>query len=446
MPSPVTTQDPVLIVGAGITGLILAHALKQKSIPFTIYERDPTPSSRHQGWALTLHWALQYLPSLLPTAVLSAIEAAQVDPVVAANDNGNFLFINNASGEVKWRIPPNRRWRVNRERLRRVLINGVEEGIVWGTRVEGVRYTDDEGGDEGGRGKGKPRLILRRRVNNTNSNNSEERDEAGEESESAPATLVVGTEGSRSSIRRFLCPDNYTNSPLPIRFTGVGISLSAAEVAPLRAMDPLLFQGCHPETGVYFWFSMLDTPSPSQQTTAPSEAQPDPKTAEDEHRPYKVQLGLSWPVNSPDDEVPATDADRLANMKRRAENFVPFLRDVIQNIPEGTPVVDVKLADWNPGPWDNRDGTVTLVGDAAHAMTMYRGEACNHGILDVYNLIGAIEAIYTGSDTSSAITEYEAEMRERGGRAVQLSRQACLDAHDWAALNEHSAILARRKL
>ncbi|CEL10972.1 hypothetical protein ASPCAL14079 [Aspergillus calidoustus] len=440
MQSSAAKRDPVLIVGAGITGLILAHALKQKSIPFTIYERDPTPSSRHQGWALTLHWALQYLPSLLPPSVLSAIEAAQVDPVVAANDNGNFLFINNATGEVKWRIPPNRRWRVNRERLRRVLLRGVEEYIEWGTRVEGVKFADDEGGN----GKEKPRLILQRRINSSD----REEEEKMEEEQSEPATLIVGTEGSRSSIRRFLCPDNYTNNPLPIRFTGVGISLSAAEVAPLREMDPLLFQGCHPETGDYFWFSMLDAPS-----RHPSSAQPPTSNQEEtnsaengEERPYKVQLGLSWPVNSPTDEVPATDAERLANMKRRAANFVPFLRDVIQNIPEGTPVVEVKLADWKPQPWDNRGGTVTLVGDAAHAMTMYRGEACNHGILDVYNLVTAIEAIYSGSDPASAITDYETEMRERGERAVQLSHQACLDAHDWASLNENSAILARRKL
>ncbi|KAL3485027.1 hypothetical protein BJX62DRAFT_229825 [Aspergillus germanicus] len=430
MQSSAAKRDPVLIVGAGITGLMLAHALKQKSIPFTIYERDPTPTSRHQGWALTLHWALQYLPLLLPPEVLSAIEAAQVDPVVAANDNGNFLFINNATGEVKWRIPPNRRWRVNRERLRRVLLKGVE-GIVWGVRVEGVRFGDD----------GKPRLILRRRINEPNE--KAEREEI--EEESASATLIVGTEGSRSSIRRFLCPDNYTNNPLSIRFTGVGISLSASEVAPLREMDPLLFQGCHPETGDYFWFSMLDTPI-NPPASDQKETNSEKDREEEIERPYKVQLGLSWPVRSPNDEVARTDAERLANMKRRAANFVPFLRDVFQNIPEGTPVVEVKLADWTPQSWDNRNGAVTLVGDAAHAMTMYRGEACNHGILDVYNLVQAIEAIYSGSDAASAITMYEAEMRERGQRAVQLSHQACLDAHDWAALNENSAILARRKL
>jgi 2-polyprenyl-6-methoxyphenol hydroxylase-like FAD-dependent oxidoreductase len=233
----------------------------------------------------------------------------------------------------------------------------LEGEIVWGVRVAGVRFGDD----------GKPRLILRRAVNDPNE--KVEREEV-QEQESPPATLIIGTEGSRSSIRRFLCPDNYTNNPLSIRFTGVGISLSAAEVAPLREMDPLLFQGCHPETGDYFWFSMLDTPSQSPPSQSPAPDQGDTKPKKEEERPYKVQLGLSWPVRSPNDEVAHTDAERLANMKRRSDNFVPFLRDVFQNIPEGTPVVEVKLADWTPQSWDNRDGTVTLVGDAAHAMTM----------------------------------------------------------------------------
>jgi hypothetical protein len=37
-------------------------------------------------------------------------------------------------------------------------------------------------------------------------------------------------------------------------------------------------------------------------------------------------------------------------------------------------------------------------------------------------------------------------MRGRTSKAVLLSRQACLDAHDWSRLDENSAILARRAL
>lgn len=76
-----------------------------------------------------------------------------------------------------------------------------------------------------------------------------------------------------------------------------------------------------------------------------------------------------------------------------------------------------------------------------------RGEAANHGLLDAYHLSEAIGKIYSVSSLASeAINEFETEMRERTSRAVRLSRQACLDAHDWKRLDETSAILTKRAI
>ncbi|KAL5332933.1 hypothetical protein BJX70DRAFT_89242 [Aspergillus crustosus] len=398
-------QDPVLIVGAGIAGLTLGQALKRKGIPFKIYERDPSPTSRAQGWAITLHWALPYIESLLPSSTLIKIQEEQVDPAIAKNDTGNFLFLDLESGDVKFRIPPSKRWRVNREGMRKALLAGIEEDVVWGRDIVGATLEQTNG---------KPRIEFR--------------DAQGLKSVSEPGSILIGVEGSKSSTRQFLCPNSYQSTQLPIRFTGVAVDISVEEAAPLRATDPLLFQGCHPQTNVYFWFSILETPEPGKRDT------------------YRAQICISWPVNGVDDEVPRTDAERLANMKKRAGGFVPFLYETVQRIPEGTPVVVVKLADWNCHPWDNRGGKVTLAGDAAHAMTMYRGEAANHGLLDAFHLVAAIEKIYAGVDAKSVIDEYESEMRERTQQAVQLSRRACLEAHAWDQLDDKAAILARRVL
>lgn len=76
-----------------------------------------------------------------------------------------------------------------------------------------------------------------------------------------------------------------------------------------------------------------------------------------------------------------------------------------------------------------------------------RGEAANHGLLDAFHLQEAIGHFYSGQmSRSEAIDQYEAEMRQRTSQAVLLSRQACLDAHDWSLLNENSAILAKRAI
>ncbi|KAL4881555.1 hypothetical protein BJY04DRAFT_188335 [Aspergillus karnatakaensis] len=400
-----TPEDPILIVGAGLVGLTLGQALKQKGIPFQIYERDANPSSRTQGWAITIHWALSYLESLLPESTLTKIQDAQVDPAIAKNDTGNFLFLNLESGDVKFRIPPSKRWRVNREGLRRALLSGIEDNVIWGCDIESISFDNADG---------KPRVELK--------------DSDGRKRFSEPGSLLIGVEGSKSPTRRFLCPDAYRNSPLPIRFTGVAVDLSPEQAAPLRALDPLLFQGCHPKTGVYLWFSILETPELGKRDD------------------YRVQICISWPVKGPGDEVHGSDAERLANMKQRAEGFVAPLYNAVQRIPDGTPVVEVSLADWEGQLWDNRGGRVTLAGDAAHAMTMYRGEGANHGLLDTLHLVAAIEKIYAGGDAKAAMDEYESEMRKRTQQAVQLSRRACFEAHNWDELNENCAILSRRKL
>ncbi|KAL2809071.1 hypothetical protein BJX63DRAFT_406984 [Aspergillus granulosus] len=396
-------DDPVLIVGAGIVGLTLGQALKKRGIPFRVYERDPHPDSRGQGWAITLHWALQYIQTLLPQETLQRIQDAQVDPDVARNDNGNFLFINLATGEPKFKIPPSVRWRVNREKMRKALLVGIEDHVHWGKRVDGISFAAD----------GRPQLVF-------------DGDEQAEQHVSGK--LVVGIEGSRSIVRRFLRPDAYRNDQLPVRFTGVAVDLTPDEAEPLRNMDPLLFQGCHPETGVFFWFSTLETPAIHLRGL------------------YRAQINMSWVVKTAEDEVPDTDEARLENMKKRAAGFAPFLLEAIQRTPKGTPVLEITLADWECLPWDNRGGKVTLAGDAAHAMVMYRGEAANHGLLDIFHLTEAITDIYAGANQSTVIDKYESEMRERTAPAVRLSRQACMEAHAWDQLTEGSAILSKRKI
>jgi 2-polyprenyl-6-methoxyphenol hydroxylase-like FAD-dependent oxidoreductase len=47
-------QPHILIVGAGLGGLLLAQALKKKGIPFDIFERDESLTARFQGYAVAI--------------------------------------------------------------------------------------------------------------------------------------------------------------------------------------------------------------------------------------------------------------------------------------------------------------------------------------------------------------------------------------------------------
>ena len=88
-------------------------------------------------------------------------------------------------------------------------------------------------------------------------------------------------------------------------------------------------------------------------------------------------------------------------------------------------------------------------------------------MLDAFNLCEALKELYNetsispasstseGSSTSTpekqqgsrqaaVISSFEAEMRSRTSHAVEMSRQACFDAHSWERLNENSAVLTKR--
>lgn len=345
---------------------------------------------------------------MLDEPTLAAIEATQVDPEVGRNDNGNFLFINLETLETKFRIPPNERRRVNREKFRLALYEGVKDHVHFGRKLKNVETNKDEN------------KVLA----------------SFEDGSTAYGAMLVGAEGTNSQTRQILAPETYRNNPVPVRFVGVAVEMTPEQVKPLRDIDPLLFQGCHPSTGNFLWVSMISTPESNG-------------TVGDKSEHYLVQINISWLKNGDESAGPAesTDDTRLEEMRRRADGFHPLLRNAIHGIPSGTPVLDVALQDWPCLPWDNRDGLVTLVGDSAHAMTMYRGEAANHGMLDAQNLANAIaRARSASSELKHVVDLYEEEMRARTSVAVELSRQACLEAHDYNGLSENSAVLKRRAL
>jgi 2-polyprenyl-6-methoxyphenol hydroxylase-like FAD-dependent oxidoreductase len=128
-------ESHILIVGAGITGLLLAQSLRKRasylpptSTPkFSIFERDPSPSFRGAGWGLTIHWSLKDFISLLPQYLVDRLPETFVNPeAVEQGDKGNFLLYDLQTGTEKFRVPPNERIRVSRERLRRLLMDGLE--------------------------------------------------------------------------------------------------------------------------------------------------------------------------------------------------------------------------------------------------------------------------------------------------------------------------------
>lgn len=403
MPTPL----PILIIGGGIVGLTLAQSLQKAQIPYLLFERDTSPNHNTEGWGLTIHWALLALESCLPPQLFDHLKEIQVDPQQGRNDTGRFLFLDLKTAEPKYIIPPSKRLRIHRLKLRSLLCEDIH--VQWNKTLVDFEQTNNS-------------IIAK-----------------FEDGTTAEGSLLVGADGSSSRIRRSLfksSPEMGQLNQLPVRFMGVTVRLSASQAQVLRDIDPLLFQGSHPDTGAYLWYSTLSTPETNKSAgTGLSEY-------------YEGQLMMSWVYRTAEDEVPPTNAERVAKMKSMAQNFEHRLHRAVSDIPDDANILEIKLRDWPPQKWDNLNGRVTLIGDAAHAMTMYRGEAFNHGITDAARLseelVGAFSGDFDQERLKVAVDKYEQEMIKRTYSAVLLSRQACLDAHDIEKLGPDSPLVSKR--
>lgn len=252
-----------------------------------------------------------------------------------------------------------------------------------------------------------------------------------EDGTKAEGSLLIGTDGNNSIVRKHLLPQSYELNRLPLNLIGVVRHFTPEQAAPIRALDPLLFQALDPETGNFLWYSVQEVFE-----------EPDGR------RSLDALVAITWlVVDDSADALPESNVERIALMKRRAANFAEPLRSIIMDIPDDSEARLLRMGDFVPPleGWSDVSGSVTLAGDASHAMTMYRGEGANHGILDAALLVDQLKRIVSGEATQEdAVRLYETEMRERTARSVLLSRQAALDAHDWEKANSDSPLFGAR--
>jgi 2-polyprenyl-6-methoxyphenol hydroxylase-like FAD-dependent oxidoreductase len=249
-------------------------------------------------------------------------------------DTGRFVFLDLATAEPRYVIPPSPRLRINRLKFRTLLAEGLD--INWNKRISNFDADSDD-------------CVQVTFTDGT----------------STKGSLLVGVDGSGSKTRRLLVGDKIGElNQRAVRFMGVTVHLTPASVKPLRDIDPLLFQGCHPDTGVFLWYSTLSTPEVNGSI------------GKDEY--YEGQLNMSWVVKSPGDEVPNTNAEKIVKMKEMASNFEERLRKAVEEIPDDTEVLEIKLQDWPTLNWPTHNGKITLLGDAAHAMTMCKLVSVHH--------------------------------------------------------------------
>lgn len=368
----------VAIVGAGLTGLLTAHALKKNGFDVAVFEREHSIDARPRDWTILLHWALPIFTKLLPKEVVARLPEAICNPYLDFGEEAESLMCYNGdTGDVLFKnnLPGSRR--ISRQRLRRVLAEGID--VQWGKRLESI---------DTGSGSDTVRLAFK----------------SGETFE---ADYVLGSDGARSKVRELLFHGDKIAEVQPSGFMFGTCIVKFGDAAKVETVT-----NTHPVAAIWMASNgvggcgVVEVDDPKDKSTWTTFW-------------VKIWRRSAYPL-------PAVlyGPDALNFLKEKTSGLAqPFQSQVDWTPEDSTSYIDEMNA-WVSVPFDTRAGRVTLAGDAAHPMLIYRGQGFQHAIMDANNYLDALVKIRdSGEAGETVISAYSDEMVERGAKAVKQSLQ-----------------------
>lgn len=395
-PKPDKDNYPhVAIIGGGIGGTALAVACLHRGIPFTLYERDKAFDERSQGYGLTLQQA---------SKAMEGFGIFDLDKGVVSTRH----LVHNPDGKVvaewgmrKWMqgstktSPKKTNIHIARQSLRQGLIQqlGSDSTIQWGHQL--IDFKDNKDGG----------IDLNFQVNG--------------EVKTDKADLIVGADGIRSAVRSLLISEERS----PLRYLGCIVILG---ICPLSALENM---NSH----------LLDSATVFQ-------------TANGNERIYmmpydsgSVMWQLSFPMTEEDAKTLSAKGKKAlkeeAIQRTQWHSPIPeILSATLETQISGYPVYDRALL---RSEWLENSGKATLIGDAAHPMSPFKGQGANQALLDALSLARTISKACRPPSNwrekgirESVLTAFESEMIERSSVKVQDSASAAQFLHSEIALYE----------
>ena len=371
------STHPIVIAGAGIGGLTLAVALQRRSIPVRVLERTATLAPVGAGLALQPN-AMAVMTALgLAEAVLAA--GQPVTRAAMLDDRGNLLGREQdlAALSAPFGAPV---VAIHRARLHDVLHRAIAPGTLE-LGVEVVDYetrdtvVDDVAGhgadlEPGGAGHaagGAGGAVVRVRCG---------------DGSSVEADVLVGADGLRSRVRQRLIGDG---EPVYSGYTSWRGVTTAGRGPQITRMSESWGRGerfgmVDIGHGEIYWFAVADAPPGGR----------DGSTAGDVHASLLTRFG-GWhaPVRR---VLEATPPDRIVRT------------DIADRHP---------ITRWH-------DGSVVLLGDAAHPMTPNLGQGACQAIEDAVVLA---DAFVTSETVEAAFRLYEQQRVQRANAVVFAARR-----------------------
>jgi 2-polyprenyl-6-methoxyphenol hydroxylase-like FAD-dependent oxidoreductase len=378
-------RNQILIIGAGLGGLALAQGLIRAGFNVSIFERDESPTTRPQGYRISIRsLGMKALAAILTAEKMESLSSAKV-----ANVGDGFTCANEKM-EPFFSIPQGQDAAVQflRSELRSLLQEGIN--IEWNKRLVMFEEKDDE-------------VIAH-----------------FEDGSYAAGDLLVGCDGGGSIVRELL-PSVYGNflGSIP-KVVDSNRAILGGQIdrtpewdnfLPLNRTGLVRFLGPHSHyMGVCF--SERAARSPTVFWAFSEEI-------EDRNAPwYQFDQGLECRKRILDhckllmDNEPWHESlKKLIYATSAEEIMMPWLTRTTE------------FPDSNQFPMAPT-GRVTLLGDAAHAMPTEKGLGGNN-VLEDARLLSALLALSTKPISwSKLIGEYEREMFARARIAVQESENA----------------------
>ncbi len=388
----------VAIIGGGIGGVALAVACLHRGIPFTLYERDTGFDARSQGYGLTLQQASKALSGL---GILTLNDGVVSTKHVVHNIDGKVI---GEWGMRKWmETNPNviprkshiHNIHIARQALRLALLNQLSKhaNVKWGYQLTAIKNTDQN------------KVELTFTVNETTKH--------------ATADLVVGADGIRSALRKLTIGEETT----PLLYLGCIVILGICKLSALNHIQS----------------SLLDSATVFQTANGHERIYIMPYAAD------SVMWQLSFPLTEAEaKELSSKGAAALKKEACRRTQWHQPIPAILAATKEaqisGYPVYDRALLQTS---FMKNIGPITLIGDAAHPMSPFKGQGANQALLDALALARAI-AINCKPSTEwrnvglrkQVLSEFEENMMTRSAIKVSESRAAAQFLHSDIVLQE----------
>lgn len=378
----------VAIIGGGIGGVALAVACLHRGIPFTIYERDNSFDARSQGYGLTLQQASKAIEGFgifsLAQGIISTRHVIHTPEGEIISEWGSRNRPQSGTENPSKR----RNIHIARQSLRLALLEqlGGHDKIQWNHQLVDFKESEGKGVDLSFQVNGKMHSVK--------------------------ADLLVGADGIRSTTRKLLIGEERT----PLRYLGCIVILGICLLDDLEGLESDLldaetvFQTASGNVRIYMMPYSLDS----------------------------VMWQLSFPM--PEDEAKALSDKGVKALKeeacRRTQWHSP-IPNIVAATSEtkisGYPVYDRELLSQELLEKGNQ---LTLIGDAAHPMSPFKGQGANQALLDALALArgitkgcGPLSQWRENGVRKSVLTDFETEMLKRSASKVKDSAEAAKLLH-----------------